>query len=667
MKQIYSKMLLLLMMVLVGNCAWAQSYFEKVTTAPEDWRGDYLIVYEGKEDAYAFDGGLATLDAADNKQKVTITDGKILAAEPVMKMIFTVDHKGDSKEIYNLKSASGLYISGTTVSAKASNGIKSDASDKNYEITFGFEEGNAVIYSKSSDANMILRYNSGSGQNRFRFYKTGQQPISLYKYVENGEVTEPETPISYAITIANNIKGGTVSASATEAVEGTSITLTATPDEDFEFTSWSVTNATTNDAISVSNNSFTMPAAKVIVSATFTQKEVEGGDEPEDGDGLIITYNFNDKAAYPEGFPTGGTNVAAAMTTTISGNPLIINAPTSYYIINSTNDASRGLFFGKTSNSNSIPQNGTAYLGFPAKSGYKLTKAVVTTTASCAGGLPVNIYNTTWEAMSTSQNTVNGVEKTFTFDVTSAEENTEYRITAGGSSGKNLQFKKIVLTYAKAEPTYKITFSATDGSDYWTSFSNSQNVVIPAMIELGNDEYASLTAYSVIVIDNELMLDDLSKDCNDGDNWHLPANTGYLLKAETTTAKAPTFICTFEEESMGTVDAEYNMLRPSSAEMTGDFKFYKLAYGDFASKTGLGFYYGAEDGAAFESKAGLAYLAVPTASAGAKAYPFVGESTSISMPTLQTATETIYNLNGQRLNSLQKGINLVGGKKIFVK
>ena len=30
-------------------------------------------------------------------------------------------------------------------------------------------------------------------------------------------------------------------------------------------------------------------------------------------------------------------------------------------------------------------------------------------------------------------------------------------------------------------------------------------------------------------------------------------------------------------------------------------------------------------------------------------------------------TEGIYNLQGQRVNSLQKGINIVGGKKVLVK
>ena len=37
-----------------------------------------------------------------------------------------------------------------------------------------------------------------------------------------------------------------------------------------------------------------------------------------------------------------------------------------------------------------------------------------------------------------------------------------------------------------------------------------------------------------------------------------------------------------------------------------DHKYYKLAYDDYENKTGLGFYYGADGGAAFVVKKGLA-------------------------------------------------------------
>ena len=57
----------------------AQSYV-KVTSAPEDWSGDYLIVYEAGN--VAFNGSLTSLDAASNNIPVTITDGVINVEVP---------------------------------------------------------------------------------------------------------------------------------------------------------------------------------------------------------------------------------------------------------------------------------------------------------------------------------------------------------------------------------------------------------------------------------------------------------------------------------------------------------------------------------------------------------------------------------------------------------
>lgn len=160
----------------------ASGNYVKVTSAPDDWRGDYLIVYENEDGNLAFDGSLATLDAVSNTQSVSITDNKIAATTETNAMKFTIAYKSGSTTIYSLKSASGKFISGTTSTSKASNGLKQADTDANYEITLGIANDNAVIYSKSSDQNMTLRYNPSSGQTRFRFYKSGQSAISLYKY-----------------------------------------------------------------------------------------------------------------------------------------------------------------------------------------------------------------------------------------------------------------------------------------------------------------------------------------------------------------------------------------------------------------------------------------------------------------------------------------------------
>ena len=195
-----------------------------------------------------------------------------------------------------------------------------------------------------------------------------------------------------------------------------------------------------------------------------------------------ITYNFNDANAYPSGFPTGGTNVANAEEFTISGNKIIINAPASYYEINATTD-NRGLFFGKSSTTLSS----TAYLEFPAFKNYKLTKVVATTTAGIGGSISINIYNTSWTAVSTAQSTVSTTKKAFTFDIASDKQalNAAYRLASNTSGSKNLQFDNIVLTYAYVAPqSYNITLT-TNPASVGTITAKVDNVVIGEKVEEG--------------------------------------------------------------------------------------------------------------------------------------------------------------------------------------
>lgn len=78
-----------------------------------------------------------------------------------------------------------------------------------------------------------------------------------------------------SITISDAIEHGTVTASSNTASAGDEITLTATPDAGYAFSSWSVVDESSN-VVTVTNNKFTMPDANVTVSATFTAIPVTG-------------------------------------------------------------------------------------------------------------------------------------------------------------------------------------------------------------------------------------------------------------------------------------------------------------------------------------------------------------------------------------------------------
>lgn len=143
------------------------SYFVKVTTAPTDWSGTYLIVYE--TDKVAFDGSLTKLDVVRNTVDVTISDNKIEATDALMKSVFVIDGKAGS-----LKSASGYYVGYTGTK----NGMNTDQKTV-YKNVFEFDAKTKVITIKTNKS--YLKYNSASNQTRFRYFASGQQDIQLYK------------------------------------------------------------------------------------------------------------------------------------------------------------------------------------------------------------------------------------------------------------------------------------------------------------------------------------------------------------------------------------------------------------------------------------------------------------------------------------------------------
>lgn len=77
---------------------------------------------------------------------------------------------------------------------------------------------------------------------------------------------------SYSVTLMQSA-GGTIAASKTEDIySGETVMLTATPDEHYVFSGWTVTGVELENK-TAPTASFTMPTANVTVTATFTEKE----------------------------------------------------------------------------------------------------------------------------------------------------------------------------------------------------------------------------------------------------------------------------------------------------------------------------------------------------------------------------------------------------------
>ena len=187
--------------------------FVKVTSAPSDWSGTYLIVYEAGN--LAFDGSRTTLDASGNSKSVTIANNEIEATDAMKAIAFTIAKDGSN---YTVKSASGYYIGQTS----DANGLKSSTT-----TTY-----NHTLSMTGSDANLVsggayLRYNAATGDTnlRFRYYKsssyTNQKTIQLYRLTdgESGGNTpvEPETPATptqlATPSVTASVSGNTVTVS----------------------------------------------------------------------------------------------------------------------------------------------------------------------------------------------------------------------------------------------------------------------------------------------------------------------------------------------------------------------------------------------------------------------------------------------------------------------
>ena len=247
--------------------------YELVTSAPSDWSGTYLIVDGSSNNC--FNGSLTTLDAKGNYESVTISDNTITANTTTDSYSVTIS-KSTTDGTYYIKTASGYYIGSTASTSSDGNELKSSTSTK-YDNSISISSNNVTI--KGPD-HILKFFHQTNADWRFRYFKsTTTQNVrlpQLYKKSSGSSTTTyyhstPDcgsTEPSYSVTIDHNIENGTVTANPTSATAGTEIALTATPNKDYQFSSWTVTKEG-GGTVEVTNNIFTMPASNVTVSATF--------------------------------------------------------------------------------------------------------------------------------------------------------------------------------------------------------------------------------------------------------------------------------------------------------------------------------------------------------------------------------------------------------------
>lgn len=187
--------------------------YKKVTEAPADWSGTYVLVYENSEtEAYVWTG----VDAVNCFTKATIENGKI-SGEFVTLTIAALEN--GYSILLNGGTNNGKYV----YRSSSSNGLNIDGTQGLNTISIN---GNAVEIVSSETT---LKFNKSIDQLRFRYFAKGQQPVQLYKLVPgdhehvegDGIVTKAATckengEMTYKCTICGEVVRTDVIAKTTE-------------------------------------------------------------------------------------------------------------------------------------------------------------------------------------------------------------------------------------------------------------------------------------------------------------------------------------------------------------------------------------------------------------------------------------------------------------------
>ena len=235
-----------------------------------------------------------------------------------------------------------------------------------------------------------------------------------------------------------------------------------------------------------------------------------------------------------------------------------------------------------------------------------------------------------------------------------------YKSTSTNINDQTFAFYK----YVKPETfEFSINELATDGTDCYATIS--------ALGE-GNWKVVGDVEVSTVVVEDDVLT--YPKVFENGDL--IPGDGAYLVKGA-----AGDYI--FEKSaSTDEIDLGDNMLmstgegnitttKPDGAGNT-PYLFYKLARNANNDTNSVGFYFGADNGAAFTYKKGhQAYLAVPnpTGSTPVQSFSFDGTTGITDIVTTAESNNEVYTLSGMRVNSKQltKGLYIVNGKKMVIK
>ena len=212
MKKIYS----VLVLAAAAMSMQAQTTYTKVTMAPQDWAGTYLIVCEAQSVVFNGAADELCIDSAGGPaiiQNITFSGNTLEGTAKLDSAVFTIAATDSVDWPWSIQSASGLYIGHKdtadnglsaewTIKKKCTQALSIDASG-NFIATPRYSTEGAgaaftLLYNKKDD-NMRFRYYDATGKNKLnvQIYKQSGTPAGLasssmsrsaVKQLKNGQI-----------------------------------------------------------------------------------------------------------------------------------------------------------------------------------------------------------------------------------------------------------------------------------------------------------------------------------------------------------------------------------------------------------------------------------------------------------------------------------------------
>ena len=507
----------------------------------------------------------------------------------------------------------GTYNTATTYTQTVYDGVEATL-DANKFAYDGYE---FVAWNNQADGNGASSYYDGD-----KITVTGSD-LTLYAQW---------APL-YTLTIDNGIQGGSVEVEGniTSSVEGVDITLKATPSTGNKFTAWNVYKAgDSNTKVTVTNNVFNMPAYNVVISATFSEAQtyslVTNVNQIVSGKHYIIASGADGSV---KAMGTQNTNYRNVVAVTATNG--IISEPTG---------ASEFVIYGPDVNGNytiydaNYGTEGGSLYASNSDQNYLKTQAA-------------NDANGTWNI---------SIESTGAATINAQGSNSRNRMRFNGDRfacyASNTTVSALPYIYVKdgeALPSSVVVRLAASG---YASYC--------APFPLDLTPTTNYAAYAVTATSGATVT--FSKI-----NGAVPAGTPFILYGENYKGQD----ATLNVATGATTAVSGNMLKgtfvPTAVTTTtgtgaNEYTNFALSGGSFKKIT---------SGTVSANKAYLPVLTanVPTTSVKEFSIIFEDDATPDGIVSPLGETEegagAIYNLAGQRLQKMQKGINIVNGKKIL--